>query len=91
MGGGAILGGLVLSAGAMYIMDLPCMQAAGFALTGAALPFFGFMHGETIGLAQTPGVAVSYLAVHAMLAARHSPRGRNPPLRQRHMPRRVSR
>jgi AGZA family xanthine/uracil permease-like MFS transporter len=30
------------------------------------LTFFGFMHGERIGIAQTPVVAVSYLAVSAI-------------------------
>jgi hypothetical protein len=29
--------------------------------------FFGFIHGEKIGLAQTPAVSVSYLAVAAVL------------------------
>ena len=37
------------------------------ALAGALLTFFGFMHGESIGFAQTPVVAVSYLAVAAVL------------------------
>jgi AGZA family xanthine/uracil permease-like MFS transporter len=31
------------------------------------LTFFGFMHGEAIGLAQTPLVAASYLIVAAVL------------------------
>ena len=33
------------------------------------LTFFGFMHGEAIGIAQTPTVAVSYLAVGGILLA----------------------
>jgi len=31
------------------------------------MTFFGFMHGERIGFAQTPVVAVSYLFVAAIL------------------------
>jgi AGZA family xanthine/uracil permease-like MFS transporter len=33
------------------------------------LTFFGFMHGEAIGFGETPVVAVSYLAVGAILLA----------------------
>ena len=35
---------------------------------GATLTFFGFMHGEQIGIAQTPTVAVTYLIVSGILA-----------------------
>jgi len=67
MGGGSILGGLVLGAVAAFIIDRQFMKAAGFALAGAALTFFGFMHGEKIGIGQTLVVAVSYLIVSAIL------------------------
>ena len=69
MGGGSILGGLVLAAIAAFIIDRQFLKAAGFALAGAALTFFGFMHGEKIGLGQTPVVAVSYFAVSLMLVS----------------------
>jgi AGZA family xanthine/uracil permease-like MFS transporter len=69
MGGGAILGGVVLGAIAACIIDRQLRRAAGFAFAGAALTFFGFMHGEAIGFAQTPAVAASYLLVAALLAA----------------------
>lgn len=69
MGGGSILGGLVLAAIAAFIIDRQFMKAAGFALAGAALTFFGFMHGEKIGFGQTPVVAISYLAVSAILVS----------------------
>src|SRR5947207_101294 len=36
---------------------------------GDVLTFFGFMHGEAIGIGQSPVVAVSYLAVACALAA----------------------
>lgn len=69
MGGGAILGGLVLGAIAVFVIDRAFRKAAGFALAGAVLTFFGFMHGEAIGIGQTPLVALSYLVVAAVLVA----------------------
>ena len=69
MGGGSILAGLVLAAIAAFIIDRQFIKAAGFALAGSALTFFGFMHGERIGFGQTPVVAVSYLAVSAILVS----------------------
>jgi AGZA family xanthine/uracil permease-like MFS transporter len=62
-GGGSILGGLILGAIAVFIIDRNFMKASGFALAGALLTFFGFMHGERIGIGETPVVAVSYLLV----------------------------
>ena len=67
MGGGAILGGLVLAAVAVNVIDGKFRNAAGFALAGAALTFFGFMHGDAIGVAKTPLVAFSYVVVAAIL------------------------
>ena len=67
MGGGAILAGLVLGAMAAFVIDGAFRKAAGFALAGAVLTFFGFMHGEAIGIGQTPYVALSYLIVAAIL------------------------
>ena len=69
MGGGAILGGLVLGAIGAFIIDGEMRKAAAFALAGAVLTFFGFMHGEAIGFAQTPLVALSYLVVAGVLLA----------------------
>jgi AGZA family xanthine/uracil permease-like MFS transporter len=67
LGGGAILGGLVLGAIGVFVIERQFTKAAAFALAGSALTFFGFMHGEAIGIAQTPLVAVSYLGVAALL------------------------
>src|ERR1700676_120741 len=67
MGGGAILGGLVLGAIAAFVIDGAFRKAAGFALAGAVLTFFRFMHGEAIGIGQTPHVALSYLIVAGIL------------------------
>jgi AGZA family xanthine/uracil permease-like MFS transporter len=69
MGGGSILAGLVLGAIAVFIIERQFMKSAAFALVGAVLTFFGFMHGEAIGIGQTPLVAVSYLAISGLLAA----------------------
>jgi AGZA family xanthine/uracil permease-like MFS transporter len=63
LGGGSTLGGLILGATAVCIIDRQLMKAAGFALAGAVLTFFGLMHGSHIGIAQTPMVAASYLVV----------------------------
>jgi AGZA family xanthine/uracil permease-like MFS transporter len=67
LGGGAILGGLILGAIGVFIIDRAFHKAAAFALAGAALTFFGFMHGEAIGFGRTPLVAISYLGVAAVL------------------------
>jgi len=68
LGGGSILGGLVLGAIAVFIIEREFLKAAGFAMAGAAMTFFGFMHGEQIGIMQTPTVAVSYLIIAGILA-----------------------
>jgi AGZA family xanthine/uracil permease-like MFS transporter len=68
LGGGAILGGLVLAAITAFVIDRQFMRAAAFALAGAVLTFFGFMHGEAIGIGHTPAVAFSYLVVALFLA-----------------------
>jgi AGZA family xanthine/uracil permease-like MFS transporter len=67
LGGGSILGGLVLGAIGVFIIDRQFRRAAAFSLAGAILTYFGFMHGEAIGFGQTPVVAASYLAVAAIL------------------------
>src|SRR5262249_13704915 len=67
LGGGAILSGLVLGAIGVFIVEKKVQQAAAFAATGAVLTFFGFMHGESVGLAVTPGVAIAYAIVAAFL------------------------
>ncbi len=69
MGGGSILGGLILGAIAAFVIDRALAKAAAFAFAGAVLTFFGFMHGEAIGIGQTPLVALSYLVVAGILLA----------------------
>ncbi|HEX4084207.1 MAG TPA: hypothetical protein VHY22_04800 [Chthoniobacteraceae bacterium] len=67
LGGGSILGGLILGAIAVCIIDRNFPKAAGFSLAGAILTFFGFMHGSGIGIAQSPIMATSYLIVAVIL------------------------
>ncbi len=73
MGGGSILTGLVLGAIAVFVIDKKFLNAAGFAAAGAVLTYFGFMHGEAVGIGGgfgvTPSVAFAYLVVAAFLFA----------------------
>ena len=69
LGGGAILTGLVLGAIGAFVVERKFMQASAFAAAGAVLTFFGFMHGESVGLAVTPTVAIAYALVAAFLFA----------------------
>ncbi len=69
MGGGSILGGLVLGAIGVFIIDREFSKAAAFALAGAVMTWFGFMHGEAVGFGVTPGVALAYAVVAGGLYA----------------------
>jgi adenine/guanine/hypoxanthine permease len=69
MGGGSILAGLVLGAIGVFVIERDFMKASAFAFAGAVLTYFGFMHGEAVGigggLGVTPGVALAYAVVAA--------------------------
>ena len=69
LGGGSILAGVVLASITVYIVDRKFMMAGAFATAGAVLTFFGLMHGQAIGINQTPGVALAYLVVGGVLLA----------------------
>jgi adenine/guanine/hypoxanthine permease len=73
MGGGSILAGLVLGAIAVFVIERDFAKAAAFALAGAVLTYFGFMHGEAVGvgggLGATPSVAFAYAVIAAGLFA----------------------
>jgi AGZA family xanthine/uracil permease-like MFS transporter len=88
MGGGAILAGLILGAIATFIIEHQFVKASGFAAAGAVLTFFGFIHGEALGIGQTPWVAVSYLAVAAVLVgcAKFAPVSTQAPMILEHAP-----
>jgi AGZA family xanthine/uracil permease-like MFS transporter len=69
LGGGAILTSLVLGSLAVFLIERQFAKSAAFALAGAILTFFGFMHGDHIGFAQSPTVAFAYLLVAVTLLA----------------------
>jgi AGZA family xanthine/uracil permease-like MFS transporter len=73
MGGGSILAGLVLGAIGVFVIERDFMKASAFALAGAVMTYFGFMHGEAVGigggLGVTPGVALAYLVMAGGLFA----------------------
>src|SRR5262249_1191638 len=69
LGGGSILTGLVLGAIAAFVIERRFTEASAFAVAGAVLTFFGFMHGGSIGFAVTPAVAVAYAMVAGFLYA----------------------
>jgi adenine/guanine/hypoxanthine permease len=73
MGGGSILTGLVLGAIGVFVIERDFVKASAFALAGAVLTYFGFMHGEAVGVGGgfgvTPAVALSYAVVAAGLYA----------------------
>jgi len=69
LGAGAILAGMVLGAIGAFIIDKKYAEASYFAAAGALLTFFGFMHGEAVGFAVTPSVALAYAMAAAFLFA----------------------
>ncbi|MBV8839740.1 MAG: regulator [Alphaproteobacteria bacterium] len=69
LGGGAILAGVTLGAIAVFIIERKFVEASAFCLAGAVLTFFGFMHGESVGIAVTPSVAAAYAVVAVFLFA----------------------
>ncbi|MES2506627.1 MAG: regulator, partial [Verrucomicrobiota bacterium] len=68
LGGGAILSGVILPAIAVFVIDRKFAIGSYFALTGALLTFFGLMHGEKIGIGESPVIACSYVMVALVLA-----------------------
>jgi AGZA family xanthine/uracil permease-like MFS transporter len=52
----------------VFVIERQMLKAAAFAFAGAALTFFGFMHGEQIGFAESPQVAAAYAGVAVVLA-----------------------
>jgi len=67
LGGGSILTGLILGAVGVFVIEKKFAEASAFALSGAVLTFFGFMHGESVGFAVTPTVAIAYAIVALFL------------------------
>jgi len=73
LGSGSILTGLVLAAIGVFVIERDFLKASAFALAGAVLTYFGFMHGPSVGIGHglgvTPTVALAYLVVAGFLFA----------------------
>jgi AGZA family xanthine/uracil permease-like MFS transporter len=71
LGNGSILSGLVLAAIGVFVIEREFVKASAFALAGAVLTYFGFMHGAAVGIGHglgvSPAVALAYTIVAAML------------------------
>ena len=69
MGGGSILAGLILGAIGVFIIERDFVKASAFSLAGAVLTYFGFMHGEAVGIGGGYGVTPSVALAYAVIAA----------------------
>ena len=62
-------GGLILGAIGVFVIERDFTKASAFSLAGAVLTYFGFMHGEAVGIGGgfgvTPSVALAYAVVVA--------------------------
>jgi len=85
--GGSILTGLVLGAIGVFVIERDFVKASAFALSGAVPTYFGFMHGEAVGigggLGVTPAVALACAVVAAGFFAAGSTAPALPPFRIR--------
>jgi AGZA family xanthine/uracil permease-like MFS transporter len=59
----------MLGAIGVFVIDRNFTKASIFSVVAAAMTFFGFMHGEKIGVGESPVMAVSYLGVATVLFA----------------------
>jgi AGZA family xanthine/uracil permease-like MFS transporter len=69
LGGGAILSGLIIGAIAVFLLDRRPKLAAAYALAGAALSYFGFIHAEQVQFGDgglPPAITVGYLLLAAL-------------------------
>jgi AGZA family xanthine/uracil permease-like MFS transporter len=63
LGAGAILVGMILAAILAFIIDRRWMSALGYAVFGAVMSFFGFIHATELGINRAPGPTIGYLAI----------------------------
>jgi AGZA family xanthine/uracil permease-like MFS transporter len=84
LGDGSILTGLVLAAIGVFVIERELVKASAFALAGAVLTYFGFMHGPAVGIGHglgvSPAMTLGYLLVAATLygLARQSSAAQSP-------------
>jgi adenine/guanine/hypoxanthine permease len=69
LGSGATIVGMVWGATCAFIIDKKYSEASAFAAAGAVFTFFGLMHGEAVGIAVSPTVALAYALVAGLLFA----------------------
>jgi AGZA family xanthine/uracil permease-like MFS transporter len=69
MGGGSILAGLILGAIGVFVIERDFVKASAFALAGSVLTYFGFMHGEAVGIGGGLGVTPAVALAYAVMAA----------------------
>jgi AGZA family xanthine/uracil permease-like MFS transporter len=63
LGAGAILVGMILAAILAFAIDRKWWGAIGYALFGAVMSFFGFIHATQLGLNVAPGAMIGYLGI----------------------------
>lgn len=68
LGGGAILSGLIIGAIAVFLLDHKPKLASVYALAGALLSYFGFMHAEQVQFGSN-GLPTSITVGYLLLAA----------------------
>ena len=71
LGNGAILSGLIIGAIAVFLIDHKPRTAAAYALAGAILAYFGFIHGDQVGIGVSPAIAIGYLLMAALCFGFH--------------------
>jgi AGZA family xanthine/uracil permease-like MFS transporter len=72
LGGGAILSAVVWSGLAISMIDRNRVASVSFAASGAVLAFFGLIHSEAVGWAVSPGAALAYVLIAALVAVSKS-------------------
>jgi len=69
LGGGAILSGLIIGAIAVFLLDRKPKLASVYAVAGAVLSYFGFIHAEQVQFGEgglPPAITVGYLLLAAL-------------------------
>jgi len=69
LGGGAILSGLIIGAIAVFLLDRKPKLASAYAVAGAMLSYFGFIHAEQVQFGEgglPPAITVGYLLLAAL-------------------------
>lgn len=72
LGGGAILSGLIIGAIAVFLLDGKPKLASAYAVAGAALAYFGFIHAEAVQFGNRglpTDITIGYLLVAALCYA----------------------